>query len=112
MDFIVALRRTQRGKDAIMVAAGRFSKMAHFIPYEKVDDASHVAYLYFNEGVKLHGIPRSIVSDRDRRFLSHFWRCLWQLLAVSSCVEPPTTLKWIDRLRSPIGLLPHCLEAR
>ncbi|KAL0554344.1 hypothetical protein IC582_008263 [Cucumis melo] len=76
MDFITGLPRTLRGFTVIWVVVDRLTKSAHFIPGKSTYTASKWAQLYMSEIVRLHGVPVSIVSDRDARFTSKFWKGL------------------------------------
>ena len=72
MDFVLGLPKTLRKHDSILVVIDCFSKMAHFISYSKTFDASCETKLVFNEIVRLHGLPKVIVSDWDVKFTSYF----------------------------------------
>jgi len=95
IDFVVALLRTQRGKDLVMVLVNRFSKMILFLACHKDDDASYVTDLYLKDIIRPHGVLRPIVSDRDTMFLSHSYRSPCHLpgikLLYSTICHPQTS---------------------
>ncbi|KAL0549264.1 hypothetical protein IC582_013745 [Cucumis melo] len=76
MDFITGLPRTLRGFTVIWVVVDRLTKSTHFVPGKSTYTASKWAQLYMSEIVRLHGVPVSIVSDKDARFTSKFWKGL------------------------------------
>ncbi|KAF0928155.1 hypothetical protein E2562_038062 [Oryza meyeriana var. granulata] len=78
IDFIEALPKVQ-GKTVILSVVDRFSKYCHFIPLAHPYTAESVAHAFFADIVRLHGVPQSIVSDRDPVFTSAFWQELMRL---------------------------------
>src|SRR5262245_20372142 len=76
MDFVVGLPKSRRRHDAIWVIVDRLTKSAHFLPMSTTDSLETLSRLYVSEIVRLHGVPVSIVSDRDPRFTARLWRGL------------------------------------
>lgn len=84
MDFIDGLPNSQ-GKNSILVVVDRLSKYGHFIAITHQYTAAHIADIFTREIFRLHGMPRSIVSDHDRIFLSHFWESFFKLQGTKLC---------------------------
>jgi hypothetical protein len=105
MDFITGLPRVQ-GKDCIYVVVDRLTKFAHFFAIPLDYSATQVAELFFREIFRLHGLPKTIVSDRDNRFMGGFWQELCRLvgteLTSSTSYHPHTdgqteiVNKWVE----------------
>ncbi|MCO5595720.1 hypothetical protein L7F22_049766 [Adiantum nelumboides] len=94
MDFIFDLPRTPTGNDGIWTIICRFNKQAHFVPVRKKIKSEHMVKLFMHNVFKYHGMPQSIVSDRDPRMTSLFWKALFEnmgtMLKFSSSFHPQT----------------------
>ncbi|KAH9752499.1 hypothetical protein KPL71_014711 [Citrus sinensis] len=80
MDFVAGLPRTQKGHDSVWVVVDRLTNSAHFLPFKTTYSMDKVGSIYVAEIVRLHGVPVSIVSNRDSRFTSKFWTSLQNAL--------------------------------
>ncbi|GKC22755.1 putative reverse transcriptase domain-containing protein [Tanacetum coccineum] len=94
MDFVFGLLRTPSGYDTIWVIVDRLTKSAHFLPMKKTDSMEKLTQQYVKEIICRHGVPVSIISDRDSRFASGFWRSLQKALGtdvnMSTTYHPKT----------------------
>ncbi|GJR44696.1 putative reverse transcriptase domain-containing protein [Tanacetum coccineum] len=94
MDFVTKLPKTSTGQDTIWVIIDRLTKSAHFLPLKETDSMEKLTRQYLKEVVSRHGVPVSIISDRDSKFTSHFWKSLNEALGtqldMSTAYHPQT----------------------
>ena len=101
MDFITGLPTTRKGNDSIWIIVDQMTKSAHFIPAMTRYRPPEYADLYMAETVKLHGIPKTIISDRGPQFTAHFWERMHKSLGTSlvrSTAYHPQTSGQTERL--------------
>ena len=77
MDFITGLPITWRQHDSIMVVVDKFTNTAHFIPVKSTHKTDDIVRIFMKEIFKLHGLPKAIISDRDVKLTSNFWKGLF-----------------------------------
>ncbi|PHJ20278.1 gag-pol polyprotein, partial [Cystoisospora suis] len=111
MDLIVGLPTTEKGFDAILTVVCRLTKMAHFVPTTQAASAEDIARLIVKEVIRLHGVPKAIVSDRDTRFTGELWRSLCESLKIKQrtlTAYPPQTDGQSERTNQTIEQMLRC----
>ncbi|XP_027344923.1 uncharacterized protein LOC113857349 [Abrus precatorius] len=113
MDFVFGLPKTRNNHDTIWVIVDRLTKVAHFLPINMKYKLERLVELYVREIVRLHGVPTSVVSDRDPRFTLRFWeslqRALGTKLRLSSTYHPQTDSQTEQTIQSLEDLLRACV---
>eukprot|EP00253_Pinus_taeda_P029605 PITA_29605 len=116
MDFIIGLPRTRKNNDSIMVVVDKLSNAAHFIPVQSTYKAVKIAHIFMKNVFKLHGLPKVIISDRDVKFTSAFWRTLFAELGTQlnfSTTYHPQTDGQTERVNQVVeDMLRACVMMR
>ena len=110
MDFIEGLPKSQ-GFSVILVVVDRLTKFAHFLPVKHPYTAATIAQLFMDNVVKLHGLPSTIVTDRDTVFLSHFWKELFKLYKINlqlGTAYHPQTDRQTERVNQCLEMYLRC----
>lgn len=113
MDFVSSLPKGKKGNYAIWVIIDNLTKSSLFLQIKMTDSVDKLARLYLNEVVRLHGVPVSIVSDRDPRFTSRLWpsiqRALGMSLNTSTTFHPQTDRQTKRTIQILEDLLRACI---
>jgi len=113
MDFVTRLPKGKKGNDAIWVVVDQLTKSALFLPMKMTDLVDKLAKLYVNEVIRLHGVPVSIISDRDPRFTSRLWhssqRAMGTKLNLSTTFHPQTNGQSERAIQTLEDLLRSCV---
>ncbi|GJR01965.1 putative reverse transcriptase domain-containing protein [Tanacetum coccineum] len=113
MDFVTKLPKTSSGYDTIWVIIDRLTKSAHFLPIRENDSMDKLARLYLKEVVTRHGIPVSIIYDRDLRFTSNLWRAYQKAMGthldMSMAYHPQTDRKSERTIQTLEDMLRGCV---
>nr|GEY15881.1 reverse transcriptase domain-containing protein [Tanacetum cinerariifolium] len=113
MDFITKLPKSSQGFDTIWVIVNRLTKSAHFLSIRENDPLDKLARLYVNRIVARHGIPASIICDRDGRFTSNFWRSFEKALgtdiSISTTYHPKTNSQSERTIQTLKEMLRACM---
>jgi hypothetical protein len=113
MDFMTRLPKGKKGNDAIWVVVDQLTKSALFLPMKMTDLVDKLAKLYVNEVIRLHGVPVSIISDRDPRFTSRLWhssqRAMGTKLNLSTTFHPQTNGQSERAIQTLEDLLRSCV---
>ena len=113
MDLVTKLPKTKKGHDAIWVVVDRLTKSAHFLAIRESYTSERMAEIYVNEIISRHGVPTSIVSDRDTRFTSRYWRKfqeeLGTKLLISTVYHPQTDGQNERTIQTLVDMLRACV---